>query len=168
MAEEVIPGSRWKAFGIVIIGGIFVAIAIWMIQSHATGFKAQVGIWIGLPLFSLAAISGVIQMIWPPQLILRPDGFELIQPMRAPKLTAWREVEGFYIWRVRGNRFVAYRRTGAASLMGKVGRALGAQATLPNLFAMKAEDLAGRMETWRLQAGGSYAEKVAAQPQLVS
>ena len=50
----------------------------------------------------------------------RESGKELIQPMRAPKLTAWREVEGFYIWRVRGNKFVAYRRTGAASLMGKV------------------------------------------------
>ena len=51
---------------------------------------------------------------------------------------------------------------------GLRGRALGAQATLPNLFSMKAEDLAGRMEAWRRAAAGTLSDAIAAQPQLVS
>lgn len=168
--DQVIMGSRLKALGLTAIAATFVGIALWMLHEHATGFKAQLGIWIGIPLFGAATIFGIIQVIKPARLTLRADGFELSQPPKGAKFTPWSHVETFYIFRLRGNKFVAYTYTSARpqGVISKVGRAMGAQATLPNLFSMKTEELAGLMESRRRQAVGTAPTGIAAQPQIVS
>lgn len=169
--DQVIMGSRLKALGMTALSAIFVGIALWMLHVHAEGFKAQLGIWIGLPLFGVATVFGIIQVIYPARLTLRADGFELSQPPRRAKFTPWSHVEAFHIFKMRGNTFVAYHYSAARGPQGvisKVGKAMGAQATLPNLFSMKTEDLAGLMEERRRQAVGTAPTAIAAQPQIVS
>lgn len=99
--DRVTIGSRLKALGLTAIAATFVGIAPWMLHDHATGFKAQLGIRIGIPLFVAATIFGIIQVTKPASLTLRADGFERSQPQSGAKVTPWSHLEAFYIFRPR-------------------------------------------------------------------
>lgn len=101
-----LPKPRLTSAMLVLIGGGFAAIGIWMIRDgEALG-------WTVAGFFGLCAAIGVAQWFSNAGVSLDRDGFEVRSLMKRTRY-AWSDVSAFGMARVRANRFLTFEHLSA-------------------------------------------------------
>ena len=128
---------------------MFVVIGIWMIldpnESSRRSVESQVfwG-WASVLFFGLCGLTGVYTLVKPAEVQLTVDGFQM-RGRKTGRLVRWDEVEAFFVTKVRGAKFVSYKKSGGApSLL----RAMG-DGALPSQLEQSPEAVRDLMEEWR-------------------
>jgi hypothetical protein len=107
MQERVIIASRWKTIMTLPLALIAAGLGWWALMQHA-GLALSLTGWVAI-FFGAAAIPVLmLQVIRPPRLRLRPDVM-IFDTGLSQKVVPWRDIEGFYLWRMSAARFPALR-----------------------------------------------------------
>lgn len=153
MAEEIIS-SRPKSVLLGLGSWSFVAAVIWLL-----GERSGDNVWIyaALFFFGFCGSVGIYELISPNKLRLDDKGFTLSGGfMRGERQTKWSDVEPFAVINVaQGGKVIAYNLKPHArheTLAMKLNRAIvGADCGLPLGWPGKPEDLADRLNAYRLR-----------------
>jgi hypothetical protein len=145
--------SRGKIIASLIGSLAFVAIAIFVPDS-----RSQSDLWrygCGL-FFGLCAVVFLWLLVRPQTLTLDAEGFTVAGGfVRSPRKTLWREIEGFFIYRLpRGGTMVGFNFAPGirpTTALMKLNRRLGVDGAVPRLFPGSAESLAEELNSYRDQ-----------------
>ncbi|CDX21832.1 hypothetical protein MPLA_120025 [Mesorhizobium sp. ORS 3359] len=112
---------------------------------------------LGLVLFGLCVPLFGWLIVRPQSLRLNSCGFTLYGGLvRSQKQILWADIDGFFVYRLpRGNQAVAYNfRPGVktASPLTWISKKLGANALLPGVWPLSAEQMVETLNIYRLQA----------------
>jgi hypothetical protein len=145
----------WKTILFLAMSMGFVLMAGGVIALEGT--SARFGVWLGVIFFGLCTAVFTLLLFRPIIIDLDIDGFTVSGGLnRNAKLIRWRDVEGFFVFRLpRGGKMVGYNYKAGASnrpKMAKINRFLGAEAALPKGFVLSAEKLAETMNDYRAKA----------------
>lgn len=153
--ELVIPGSRRKAFWLLLIALGLVGCGVFMIL-HGETFG-----WVMAAFFSLG-IPLALFVLRPRATYLKLDreGVHFVQPFRLWRL-AWRDVEEFYLVTMYGNKMIAIRYAasyGTGRTLLRISSVLtGVQGALPDHFTSSPEELCEKLNQWRRRFGAGTA-----------
>jgi hypothetical protein len=152
---QVIKASAGKTILLLVLSVGFVLIGGSEIISE--GASVDFRAWLGVMFFGLGAIVFSVLLFRPMIIALDLDGFTVSGGLiRNAKLTPWRDVEGFFVYKLpRGGKLVGYNYTAGASSrskMASINKLLGAEAALPKGFVLSPEKLAETMNDYRERA----------------
>jgi hypothetical protein len=150
--ELVIPGSRRKAVLLLLIALGLVSGGVFLIL-HGEPFGWVVGGFfaLGIPvsLFMLRPKSSYLK--------LDRDGVEIARPFKPFRLK-WTDVEGFYIVKMYGLKFIGIHYTSSydKETARKLAAAIsgGIEGALPNHFRGSPEEICEKLNRWRRRSLG--------------
>ena len=148
-----IKGSFGKALLYLAISLVFVAMGAFLAGDPRQATMA----WLCIVLFGLGAAVFVRLLFRPHILTLDDEGFTVSGGLiRAAKKTPWRDVEGFFVYRLpKAGKMVGYNLAPGIrneTALAKIGRSLGADRALPRGWAMSAEKVAETLNAYRARA----------------
>lgn len=111
--------SRWVSLLYLAILLAFGGLFWWILAGGAPAsrrfsheYTAFIG-WSGLVLCSLIGVMGILELLNPTRLIVRPEGFEQ-KGLWRQSMVPWSEVSGFVVWRQQSMTHVGYLLTDQA------------------------------------------------------
>lgn len=144
--------SRLKWIGVLAIGLVLGAGGGLMVRTSATDPRTSAAMgWFGVAFFGLVALVALVQLLpGASGLTLDADGFETTTLFRRHR-HRWAETGAFGTWNSGHATLVAFEAAAApAGRLGAVNRALaGGNASLPDTYGLRADDLVLLMEAWR-------------------
>ncbi len=155
VGPRTIESSRLKASLSLLGSLVFVAIGVMMVRDPLVSTKG----WLALVFFGVCAAAFAVLLFRPQVLILDKDGFMISGGfVRSPKKVLWRDVEGFFVYRLpRGGKMIGYNLQPAArkqTALSKIARSFGADGALPKGWPGSAEKMADELNAYRLWALG--------------
>jgi hypothetical protein len=113
--------------------------------------------WLCTGFFGLCSATLAWLLIHPHTLTLDESGFTLSGGLvRAPKTTAWRDVEGFFVYRLpKGGKMIGYNFAPGVrkdTVMAKIVRGLAADGVLPKGWPQSPDKMAETLNAYRARA----------------
>ncbi|MGR4863388.1 hypothetical protein [Caulobacter sp. LARHSG274] len=148
-----ITGSRGKSLLSLAVSLGFVAIGVFLFRDP----RQMTIAWLCTGFFGLGAAMFAWLLVHPHTLVLDERGFTLSGGLvRAPKTTSWRDVEGFFTYRLpRGGKMVGYNFAPGVrkdTVMAKIVRGLAADRVLPKGWPQSPDKMAETLNAYRAQA----------------
>jgi hypothetical protein len=153
MQERIIIARRWKTAATMPLALIAIALGVWAL-SQPDGVLYRAAGWAAI-FFGAGAIPVLlVQCARPTRLRLSPEALVIDTGLARPKTIPWRDLEGFYLWRVRGAKFPAFRYVDGFIPRNPIGRALrdnaGVDGALTAPWPLAPEALVNVLNQYRL------------------
>jgi hypothetical protein len=107
MQERVIVARRWKTVATLPLALMAVLLGWWALTQHA-GLALSLTGWVAIFFGAASTPFLVMQMARPTRLRLRPDVL-IIDTGLHQTVVPWRDIEGFYLWKLSAAKFPALR-----------------------------------------------------------
>ena len=148
-----ITGSRGKTLLYLAISLGFVAIGTFLFRAPGQTTIA----WLCTGFFALCAAMFAWLLVRPHTLTLDEGGFTLSGGMvREPKTTPWRDIEGFFVYRLpKGGKMIGYNFAPGVrkdTVMAKIVRGLAADGVLPKGWPQSPDEMAQTLNAYRARA----------------
>ena len=148
-----IKGSRGKTLLYLAFSLGFVAIGVFLFRDPGQTTIA----WLCTGFFGLCSAMLAWLLVHPHTLTLDEGGFTLSGGLvRAPKTTPWRDVEGFFTYRLpKGGKMIGYNFAPGVrkdTVMAKIVRGLAADGALPKGWSESPDEMAQTLNAYRARA----------------
>src|SRR5262249_43431430 len=158
--QEVLLRPRLPGKLLLLVGSaLFTAGGIWMIHEQKSS-----GWFVAIIFGIFTAVAGVQLFPGSDFLRLTPDGFTMKAMFRTTS-TRWKDVSGFGVVKMQQHGFLTVNTMVGFDYVdsydrSRIGRNLaramtGCEAALPNLYGLRAEELASLMNSWREYHAGA-------------
>jgi hypothetical protein len=158
--EQIIVGSRGK-IALALLGcAAFIAVSIGILVGAPNDvYRGLTGVqiaWLGIVTFGIFFVMGAAQLIRPNRLTLTATGFRYDGVFFRARTVLWRDVDHFYLRKMRSASWVAYQLRVDPSKAPLVGLSLGPprDPALGGVWPMKPSELLELLESYRSRFSG--------------
>jgi len=159
----VLRQSRKKTALALFGSAVFVALGVWMITDSSTDssrYSPEIVVligWCAVLLFGAFGLKGLYNLARPMQVVLSPEGFQVLGLRRLPPVR-WQDVERFFMGQVKRSKFICYDLK--AETMSNFQRAMDmvrpgqwGDGQLPGALEMKPDDVLQLFDDWHRRYG---------------